>query len=309
MPGALLGQVLPQKLTCGWIKTLWLPVVQELGEAHLLPSQRSRTTCASSSEVLFLLGMLVFAMSLQLDRRGAWNMMGPCLFAFAVMATMWVRSWGNLMLLAHTPSLVTGVGAWSLHSVGEQSPAPHSGHASHPGPESCTPADATGGPLGAQRASCLRTPQVFVPVSPLQAAHTCGPLLGPGQARSCSHPCPTPPPFSCGGFLQVYLCGHRRHCYPTSWQRWAFCLLPGISMAVVAIAIYTSMTTSDNYYYTHSIWHMLLAGSATFLLPPRDAHTKPWACSQELPCHYQICRNHQEELYRGGVTGSWQLSG
>ncbi|XP_073095056.1 post-GPI attachment to proteins factor 6-like isoform X2 [Manis javanica] len=270
MPGALLGQVLPQKLTCGWIKTLWLPVVQELGEAHLLPSQRSRTTCASSSEVLFLLGMLVFAMSLQLDRRGAWNMMGPCLFAFAVMATMWVRSWGNLMLLAHTPSLVTGVGAWSLHSVGEQSPAPHSGHASHPGPESCTPADATGGPLGAQRASCLRTPQVFVP---------------------------------------VYLCGHRRHCYPTSWQRWAFCLLPGISMAVVAIAIYTSMTTSDNYYYTHSIWHMLLAGSATFLLPPRDAHTKPWACSQELPCHYQICRNHQEELYRGGVTGSWQLSG
>lgn len=80
-------------------------------------------------------------MSLQLDRRGAWNMMGPCLFAFAVMATMWVRSWGNLMLLAHTPSLVTGVGAWSLHSVGEQSPAPHSGHASHPGPESCTPAE------------------------------------------------------------------------------------------------------------------------------------------------------------------------
>ncbi|KAI5946610.1 Post-GPI attachment to proteins factor 6 [Manis javanica] len=196
MPGALPDQVLPQKLTCGWIKTLWLPVVQELGEAHLLPSQRSRTTCASSSEVLFLLGTLVFATSLQLDRRGAWNMMGPCLFAFAVMATMW-----------------------------------------------------------------------------------------------------------------VYLCGHRRHCYPTSWQRWAFCLLPGISMAVVAIAIYTSMTTSDNYYYTHSIWHMLLAGSATFLLPPRDAHTKPWACSQELPCHYQICRNHQEELYRGGVTGSWQLSG
>ncbi|XP_036873358.2 post-GPI attachment to proteins factor 6-like isoform X5 [Manis javanica] len=139
---------------------------------------------AALKYVLFLLGTLVFAMSLQLDRRGAWNMMGPCLFAFAVMATMW-----------------------------------------------------------------------------------------------------------------VYRCGHRRHCYPTSWQRWAFCLLPGISMAAVAIAIYTSMTTSDNYYYTHSIWHMLLAGSAAFLLPPRDSHTKPWACSQKLPCHYQICRNHREELY------------
>ncbi|XP_036873355.2 post-GPI attachment to proteins factor 6-like isoform X2 [Manis javanica] len=101
----------------------------------------------------------------------------------------------------------------------------------------------------------------------------------------------------CSHGHHVYRCGHRRHCYPTSWQRWAFCLLPGISMAAVAIAIYTSMTTSDNYYYTHSIWHMLLAGSAAFLLPPRDSHTKPWACSQKLPCHYQICRNHREELY------------
>ncbi|XP_045640025.1 post-GPI attachment to proteins factor 6 isoform X2 [Ursus americanus] len=119
-----------------------------------------------------------------LDRRGAWNMMGPCLFAFVVMVTMW-----------------------------------------------------------------------------------------------------------------VYRCGHRRHCYPTSWQRWVFYLLPGISMAAVAIAIYTSMMTSDNYYYTHSIWHMLLAGSAAFLLPPRDEHTKPWACSQKLTCHYQICKNHREDLY------------
>lgn len=44
------------------------------------------------AQVLLLLGTLVFAMSLQLDRRGAWNMMGPCLFAFVVMVTMWVRS-------------------------------------------------------------------------------------------------------------------------------------------------------------------------------------------------------------------------
>lgn len=139
---------------------------------------------ASLKYVLLLLGTLVFAMSLQLDRRGAWNMMGPCLFAFAVMVAMW-----------------------------------------------------------------------------------------------------------------VYRCGHRRHCYPTSWQRWVFYLLPGISMAAVAIAIYTSMMTSDNYYYTHSIWHMLLAGSTAFLLPPRDKHAEPWACSQKLTCHYQICKNHREELY------------
>ncbi|XP_059934793.1 post-GPI attachment to proteins factor 6 isoform X4 [Mesoplodon densirostris] len=95
----------------------------------------------------------------------------------------------------------------------------------------------------------------------------------------------------------VYRCGRRRHCYPHSWQRWVFYLLPGISMAAVAITIYTSMMTSDNYYYTHSIWHMLLAGSAAFLLPPREQHTKPWACSQKLTCHYEICKNHRDELY------------
>ncbi|XP_072798386.1 post-GPI attachment to proteins factor 6 isoform X4 [Vicugna pacos] len=139
---------------------------------------------AALKYVLFLLGTLVFAMSLQMDRRAAWNTMGPCLFAIMVMVTMW-----------------------------------------------------------------------------------------------------------------VYRCGRRRHCYPTSWQRWIFYLLPGISMATVAITIYTTMMTSDNYYYTHSIWHMLLAGSAAFLLPPREQHTDPWACSQKLPCHYEICKNHREELY------------
>ncbi|XP_032125256.1 post-GPI attachment to proteins factor 6 [Sapajus apella] len=134
--------------------------------------------------VLFLLGTLVIAMSLQLDRRGIWNMLGPCLFAFVIMASMW-----------------------------------------------------------------------------------------------------------------VYRCGHRRQCYPTSWQRWAFYLLPGVSMASVGIAIYTCMMTSHNYYYTHSIWHVLLAGSAALLLPPPTGPAEPWACSQKLPCHYQICKNDREELY------------
>lgn len=31
-------------------------------------------------------------MSLQMDRRGIWNLMGPCVFAFVIMASMWVRN-------------------------------------------------------------------------------------------------------------------------------------------------------------------------------------------------------------------------
>ncbi|XP_048189227.1 post-GPI attachment to proteins factor 6 [Perognathus longimembris pacificus] len=133
--------------------------------------------------ILFVLGTLIMAMSLQLDRRGIWNLMGPCLFAFVIMSSMW-----------------------------------------------------------------------------------------------------------------VYRCGHRHQCYPT-WQRWVFYLLPGISMASMGIAIYTSMMTNDNYYYTHSIWHILLAGSVALLLPPQEEQVEPWACSQKFPCHYQICRNNQDELY------------
>lgn len=44
----------------------------------------------SRSQVLFVLGTLLIAMSLQLDRRGVWNMMGPCLFALVIMIAAWV---------------------------------------------------------------------------------------------------------------------------------------------------------------------------------------------------------------------------
>ncbi|XP_061849005.1 post-GPI attachment to proteins factor 6 isoform X3 [Colius striatus] len=134
--------------------------------------------------VLFVLGTLLIAMSLQLDRRGVWNMMGPCLFALVIMVAAW-----------------------------------------------------------------------------------------------------------------VYQGVKRRHCYPSSWKRWVFYLLPGITLAFIAISVYAFMETNENYYYTHSIWHVLVACSVAFLLPPRDKHKKPWAWSQKLTCRYQICQNDREELY------------
>ncbi|XP_070617676.1 post-GPI attachment to proteins factor 6 isoform X2 [Erythrolamprus reginae] len=134
--------------------------------------------------VLCVLGTLVIAMSLQLDRRGVWNMMGPCVFALTIMASIWVY-------------------------------------------------------------------------------------------RGIS----------------------RRRCYPPSWKRWVFFLFPGTSLALVAIAVYAFMETTENYYYTHSIWHILVASSVAFFLPPGDKQKDPWAWSRKLLCRYQICRNDQEELY------------
>ncbi|XP_075755280.1 post-GPI attachment to proteins factor 6 [Pelodiscus sinensis] len=134
--------------------------------------------------VLFVLGTLLIAMSLQLDRRGIWNMMGPCLFALIIMIVAWV-----------------------YHGV------------------------------------------------------------------------------------------KRRHCYPPTWKRWVFYLTPGIVLALVALSVYAFMETNDNYYYTHSIWHMLVASSVAFLLPPCDKHKKAWTWPQKLTCRYQICNNDREELY------------
>nr|XP_056722216.1 post-GPI attachment to proteins factor 6 [Euleptes europaea] len=134
--------------------------------------------------ILGVVGTLFIAMSLQLDRRGVWNMMGPCLFAFIVMISVWVYR------------------------------------------------------------------------------------------------------------------GVKRHrCYPPSWKRWAFFLFPGISLALVAVAIYAFMETNENYYYTHSLWHVLMASSVAFLLPPGEKAKRLWAWSRKLLCGYQICKNDQEELY------------
>uniref|UniRef100_A0A8D0H5X9 Transmembrane protein 8B n=1 Tax=Sphenodon punctatus TaxID=8508 RepID=A0A8D0H5X9_SPHPU len=88
----------------------------------------------------------------------------------------------------------------------------------------------------------------------------------------------------------------RRHCYPPTWQRWLFYLLPGALIAAAAVLLYAFVETEENYFYIHSIWHMLIAGSVGFLLPPR---TKP-ATAGPLPrrkgCGYQLCINEQEEL-------------
>uniref|UniRef100_A0A4W3HZL0 Transmembrane protein 8B n=1 Tax=Callorhinchus milii TaxID=7868 RepID=A0A4W3HZL0_CALMI len=72
----------------------------------------------------------------------------------------------------------------------------------------------------------------------------------------------------------------RRRCYPPTWKRWVFYLFPGTVIAMSAVALYTFVETEENYFYIHSIWHMLIAGSVGFLLPPRP---RPG-------CGYQLCQ-------------------
>ncbi|CAI5787992.1 8B isoform X1 [Podarcis lilfordi] len=91
----------------------------------------------------------------------------------------------------------------------------------------------------------------------------------------------------------------RRHCYPPTWQRWTFYLLPGALIAASAVLLYAFVETEENYFYIHSIWHMLIAGSVGFLLPPQAKPESP-GLAGPLPrrkgCGYQLCINEQEEL-------------
>ncbi|MEQ2216369.1 hypothetical protein XENOCAPTIV_015291, partial [Xenoophorus captivus] len=52
------------------------------------------------STTLFLLGALLIAMSMQLDRKGLWNLLAPILCAILLMVISWVRDILALMLFA-----------------------------------------------------------------------------------------------------------------------------------------------------------------------------------------------------------------
>lgn len=62
------------------------------------------------------------------------------------------------------------------------------------------------------------------------------------------------------------MCHSRKTCYPDR-KIWLFSLVPGVLCAVVGLILYTFLETTQNYFYTHSLWHILMGTSILFLLP------------------------------------------
>uniref|UniRef100_A0A673HIF6 Transmembrane protein 8B-like n=1 Tax=Sinocyclocheilus rhinocerous TaxID=307959 RepID=A0A673HIF6_9TELE len=94
----------------------------------------------------------------------------------------------------------------------------------------------------------------------------------------------------------VYRGVKRHQCYPPLWRRWVLFLLPGIVSALIGVCVYVFAQTDSNYYYTHSIWHVMVATSVVFLLPPREKHVPPWGWTNKI-CSYRRCKNEKVELY------------
>uniref|UniRef100_A0A3B5LH76 Post-glycosylphosphatidylinositol attachment to proteins 6 n=1 Tax=Xiphophorus couchianus TaxID=32473 RepID=A0A3B5LH76_9TELE len=115
-------------------------------------------------------------------------------------------------------------------------------------------------------------------------------------------------PILCAILLMVYRGVRRRHCYPPSWRRWVFYLLPGALCALIGVCLYVFAETESNYYYTHSLWHILVASCVVFLLPPREKDRKALGWSRGLSwswrwswrprvCGYTLCESSKDELY------------
>ncbi|KAK9538848.1 hypothetical protein VZT92_003995 [Zoarces viviparus] len=102
----------------------------------------------------------------------------------------------------------------------------------------------------------------------------------------------------------VYRGVQRRHCYPPSWKRWVLFLIPGAVCALVGVCLYIFTETEDNYYYTHSLWHILVASCVVFLLPPKEKNrealgwSRGWSWSwRPRVCGYTLCQSDKDELY------------
>lgn len=104
----------------------------------------------------------------------------------------------------------------------------------------------------------------------------------------------------------VYRGVRRRHCYPPSWKRWVLYLIPGAVCALIGVCLYIFAETEDNYYYTHSLWHILVASCVVFLLPPKEKDrealgwSRGWSWSwswRPRVCGYTLCQSSKDELY------------
>jgi len=73
-------------------------------------------------------------------------------------------------------------------------------------------------------------------------------------------------------------------------------IVPGVICASVGIALYAGLETEENYYLVHSGWHILMATSVLFLLPPsrREIRRTWWFRFLVKKCQTDVSNKHEE---------------
>lgn len=66
-------------------------------------------------------------------------------------------------------------------------------------------------------------------------------------------------------------CKHYHSCYPKK-RIWLLSLIPGILCAGIGLILFAFVETNDNYFYVHSMWHVLMGTSVILLLPQKKTN-------------------------------------
>ncbi|XP_012280579.1 post-GPI attachment to proteins factor 6 isoform X2 [Orussus abietinus] len=92
-------------------------------------------------------------------------------------------------------------------------------------------------------------------------------------------------PLSMG--IMIPMAVYMYRCYKIRrwrWPRGAGKLLMGLSLALSGLLLYSLVETEENYFYVHSAWHMIIALSLVFLLPPAGLEKSLLLSSNSLSC-------------------------
>lgn len=81
-------------------------------------------------------------------------------------------------------------------------------------------------------------------------------------------------------------CHATHHCYPGKLD-WIFSLIPGAICGIVGFILFAFVEKPSNYFYVHSLWHILMGSAVLFLIPKEKKHS--WTSNRVLSSSLEEC--------------------